>query len=401
MPDDTIPNNQLPITNYLLLTLVLSIFAIAPLFYPGYIQTHTGFVPLWNVADLRANLGQEGWMPHIGLNFDPLRSDGLLPYYLAALLPLEPATAVKVVLGLSWLLGSAGMFFWLKDELGESGAVAAALVYTYLPFHIATVYVRGAWGEALFWGLLTWGFTIYNLQFTIGRIFLTFLLWLVLGLSQMGLTLWAFVLLTLWLLVRRRRRGVWPVVAALLGILAAITIVFLASSPHSPSPHNFVDHFLYPSQLFSAFWGTGFSRAGWNDGLSFQLGLAATGLTFLSMILFVGNSLHEKDKAVEQSLWDNTNKENVIARPQGLSNPPPRKETASPAARSDIHQTILTGVAAKNYFFWLGSVIILILLQFPLSQLLWQLPIFPGFTLADTLTYPWQLLGLAGLGLSV
>jgi hypothetical protein len=166
-------------------------------------------------------------------------------------------------------------------------------------------------------------------------------------------------------------------------------------------PHPFADHFLYPSQLFSAFWGVGSSRSGWNDGLSFQLGLAAVGLAFLSIILFAGNSLHEKNKRIGQSLWDDANHENVMARPPDRSNPLPRKETASPAARSDMHQTIFTGVAAKDYFFWLGSVVVLILLQFSLSQWVWQIPIFPGFTLADTLTYPWQLLGLAGLGLSI
>ncbi|MFN8458098.1 MAG: hypothetical protein U0401_26180, partial [Anaerolineae bacterium] len=53
------------------------------------------------------------------------------------------------------------------------------------------------------------------------------------------------------------------------------------------------------------------------------------------------------------------------------------------------------------YFFWLGSVVILILLQFPFTYLSWQTPIFPGYTLSDTLTYPWQLLGLIGLCLSV
>ena len=81
--------------SYLILVLVLTVFAVAPLFYPGYIQTHSGFMPVWNVADLRANLGDWRWLPHIATSFDPLRSDGLWPYYLAAMLPFESARLSK------------------------------------------------------------------------------------------------------------------------------------------------------------------------------------------------------------------------------------------------------------------------------------------------------------------
>ena len=41
----------------LFLVLVLPIFGLAPLLYPGYFQFHEGLVPLWNIGDLRANLG--------------------------------------------------------------------------------------------------------------------------------------------------------------------------------------------------------------------------------------------------------------------------------------------------------------------------------------------------------
>ena len=140
----------------LLLTLILSVFAIAPLLYPGFIQTHSGFVPVWNIVDLRLNLGNLGWIPHTLTSFNPLRGDGLLPYYLAALLPVAPVTAVKIIVGGSWLAGGVGIYLWLKSWIGNAGALISALVYVYLPFQIVTVYVRGAWAETLFWGLLPW-----------------------------------------------------------------------------------------------------------------------------------------------------------------------------------------------------------------------------------------------------
>ncbi|GIK44048.1 MAG: hypothetical protein BroJett011_78810 [Chloroflexota bacterium] len=364
-------------TAYLILTVVLCLFALAPLFYPGYIQTHSCFVLLWNVADLRANLGNLAWLPHVATQFDPLRSDGLWPFYLASLLPFEPATAIKGVMELGWLLGSLGMFCWLKKWLGSSGALLAALVYTYMPHQINAVYVRGAWGEAFFLGLLPWAVLVseslgrragqLNRSSTILISVLAVFLWLILGLSQLGLTLWAFIFVVLLCWLTQRRQALWSILANSGGLVLAvmITLSIFASSPQSDaslwdasppplsSPTTFSNHFLYPFQLFSAAWGFGSSRPGWNDGLSFQLGLAAVGLTFLTLFL-----------------WPR--------RPGASSNGPGRR-----------------------LVFLSGAAIVFVLLQFSFTQPLWSLPLFPSYTLASTLTYPWQLLGLAGFCLAV
>ncbi|NJN95874.1 MAG: hypothetical protein HC875_18095 [Anaerolineales bacterium] len=284
----------------LILSLVLSLFALAPLFYPGYIQTHFGFIVLWNVADLRTNWANWGWTPHIAIDFDPVRSDGLLPYYLAALLPFEPALAIKAVLGASWLAGNVGMFFWTRRWFEPAGALIAALIYTYLPYQIATVYVRGAVGETLFLGLLPWALGIgvwlnerHPRSARTGFI-LAALVWLALGLSHLGLTWWAFVFVALWLWFTSHRQALWPTLTNLLGVILATITSFsiLAASPLAPSPLALTDHFLYPFQLLSAFWGFGPSRPGWDDGMSFQVGLAALGLALLTLLHGAGWTKH-------------------------------------------------------------------------------------------------------------
>jgi hypothetical protein len=348
-------------SSYLVLSLVLVIFAIAPLFYPGYLQTHHGFIALWNVADLRANLGNWGWTPHIAVDFDPARSDGLLPYYLSALLPFEPATAIKVVLGLSWLLGNAGMFLWLKRWLGPAGALVAALVYTYLPYQIATVYVRGAVGEALFLGVLPWASGISEWvnermdepnrwSAVVGSILAAWV-WFALGLSHLGLTWWVFIFVALLLWLTFRRQVLWSILANFLGVILATITSFsvpVTSPPASAPPLLFADHFLYPFQLFSAYWGFGPSRPGWNDGMSFQVGLAALGLALLTFFE-----------------WRRSNK------------------SATPTA-------------SRRLIFLGGSVLFFILLQFGFTAPLWNL-----LFLTRTLAYPWQLLGMTGLCLAV
>jgi hypothetical protein len=334
-------------TQGMALALVLPIFAIAPLFYPGYLQTHSGFVPLWNVADLRANWGNWGWTPHIATTFDPLRSDGLLPYYLAGLLPVSPVVAVKVVLGCGWLLGSVGVFLWLKDWLNPPGALVAALVYTYLPYQIGTIYVRGAWGEALLWGLFPWAIGSLTKEQKDNHLIthhslLIALLWLLLGLSQLGLTVWVFGLAAAFGLTVGGKQALFRIVAAGVGVGVAGGLLLWLAVPAEP-PVPFADHALYPSQLFSAVWGFGASRPGWEDGMSFQLGFAAVGLSILSLFLFA------------------------------------QKE---PTERAALRRGLLVFAAAT------------------LLSLLPQLGLLPLPFLAETLTYPWQLLGLTGLCLA-
>jgi hypothetical protein len=133
----------------------------------------------------------------------------------------------------------------------------------------------------------------------------------------------------------------------------ALVITLLAAGFSVPnSPIEFFDHFLFPGQLFSAFWGFGASRPGWADGLMLGFGLAAVGLAGLTLIL----AAFQKRKPGHQSSQDR-------AWPGLLS----------------------------LFVLSLG----LTLLVFGASAFLWRLTL-----LSHTLTYPWQLVGLIGLLLS-
>ncbi|MCB9109522.1 MAG: hypothetical protein H6633_35595 [Anaerolineales bacterium] len=334
-----------------ILLVAVSMFAIAPLFYPGFIQTHSGFVSVWNVIDLRANFGHLTWTPHLATTFDPFRSDGLLPYYLAALLPLTPIAAIKFILGFGWLMGGLGVFLWLKSWLGGSGALVAGVVYTYLPYQIVNVYVRGAWGETLFWGLLPWAILAATYLVTTPRLILLPIaaaFWLALGLSQLGLTVFGLIFMAAMLLTIHRPQALLPLLAAVLGTSGAALIYWLLL-PHTifqPAPTPFTNHFLYPFQLFSARWGFGASQPGWNDGLSLQIGLVAIGLTIVTTTIWL-------------------------------------REYTPVTTRTD-----------RRLIFFLVAAIALSLLQFSITTFLWNF-------LAGLLTYPWQLLGFIGLCLSI
>ncbi len=329
---------------YLLLTLALTIFAIAPLTYPGYFQTHAGFTALWAVDNLRENLFNLRWTPPL-TGFDALRSGGILPYYLAALLPLPPLAAMKTVSALGVLAGASGLYLWLKSWLGAKGATVAALAYTYAPFLTATLLVRGAFGESFFWGVLPWALlaaTYLVASPTLPVMAIAVVFWTALGLSHLGLGVWAWVVLVFMQVGFHRPQSRPPIAMSAIGlaVAAAITVprALASAAPKLPVP---ADHLVYPAQLLAPFWGFGISVPGWQDGLTFSVGFAAIALALVSIYI-----------------WKNGD---------------------------DPRPWFFIGVA--------GSALALVL---PWTRRLWQLPL-----VRDSLAYPWQLLGFAALGLAV
>lgn len=369
--------------SYLLLTLALTVFAAAPLAYPGYVQVHSGFIPIYNLAELASASSIVGWTPSFASSFAPLHGDGLLSYYLA--LPLvwlgtSPLSGVKLVFASGFLLGACGVYLWLRRPLGPAGAALAAMVYTYLPYRLVVVYVRGAWGEALFLGLLPWGLVASASSREDKAAFrshvLVALTWALLGLSHAGLAIWGFLLSVVWLLWVDRRgvplgspksRTYIPLVAALIGLSVAIVLIFaVAGFSLPPSPINFFDHFLHPAQLFSAHWGFGASRPGWDDGLALGFGFAVVGLGMLTIFLILGRK-HPNSSETSPDESQNA------------------KRDLSDLRRANHYPLPLLVLALA-----------LTLLLLDPSASLWRLT-----GLHHTLAFPWQLLGLIGLCLSV
>jgi len=334
-----------PTIPYLLLTLALAIFAIAPLTYPGYFQTHAGFTALWAVGNLRENLFNLRWIPPL-TGFDALRSGGLLPYYLAAILPLSPLAAMKTVSAVGILAGAAGLYLWLKSWLGAKGATVAALAYIYAPFLTATLLVRGAFSEMFFWGVLPWALlaaTYLVASPTLPVMAIAIIFWIALGLSHLGLGVWAWIMLVAMQVGFHRPQSRPPIAMSAIGLAVAAIITVpralaSAAAPNLPAP---AEHLVYPAQLLSPFWGFGISVPGWQDGLSLSLGFAAVALALVSIFI-----------------WKN-------------------------------------GTDPRPWFF-IGTATAAIVLILPLMYRFWQLP-----AVRDSLAYPWQLLGFAALALAV
>lgn len=348
--------------NLALLSL-LTVFAFAPLTYPGFFQSHSGLLPIYNLYDLELSWGDPGWAPTVGRGYDFWRGEGVLPYYMAELfrwLGASGAVAIRWSYGLSFVLSAWAMYGWAKKLLGERAALIAAVVYTYVPYHLAVVYVRGALAEA--WTFVGFPLALWTLSREgaegaeesegnrYRRAGTLALLCVALLLTQVGLTLWLALLAVAWVLAGQPgeasvRKAGWPLLALavglILGFLALVPTIVHHGLSLKPAV-DFYQHFVYPFQLFSAAWGYGTSGAGWQDTMPLQVGLVPIGLTLVSVAL-----------------------------------------TARSPSSMKLRRILL---------FWQLATLVLMALMLPPAAILWRVT-----GLSHLLSYPWQLLGLIGL----
>src|SRR5712692_4755039 len=102
---------------HLLVALLIALVAAAPLTYPGPLQTHNGFTPLFGLmGDAQA-----------------AQTVGALPLALAQLLMrtgLAPLDALKSIDALAFGLGAFGMFLLARQHGGNDTALVASVLYS-------------------------------------------------------------------------------------------------------------------------------------------------------------------------------------------------------------------------------------------------------------------------------
>jgi hypothetical protein len=331
-----------------ILALMLTVFAVAPLSYPGFFETQSGFLPNFKLENLSA-------APNWAWPAGPQPGEGKLPYLFAW--PFLQITgsglaAIKWGYALAVVLAALGVYTWTRPWLGVRGAVLASVVYTYLPWHLSAVYVRGAYAEAwlwAFWPFLLWAIdrlgpggprnTLVGIAAGLPLLAATF--W-----TQPGLAALAVPFLAAYGVTAPTKQR-WSLLRLVEAVALSLLLLWIAARRLPEARLAFGEHFLYPFQLLSAAWG---------DDLSFQLGIASVGLSIITMALLLSRGTRDKTEASSSS--------------------PSRPMT-------------------RAAWFWVAALLILILLCLPLSAWFWQITGLDAF-----LTYPWQLLALTGLPLA-
>jgi hypothetical protein len=314
---------------YLVITALLSLFAIGPLMQPGYFWgAHDARHSVYFLFEFNQSI-QDGilwprWGPDWGFGYGyPFWNIyGPLTYFVGEgvyLLGLDYVPAVKVVFALSVLASAAAMYLFVRRLLDRPAALLAGLVYVYAPYRLFDLYVRADLAESLsfvFIPLVLLGF--YEL---VDRPRLTALIGT--GLAYAGLVLTSnaalllitplaglFVAILILLRLRDEREslsgqgplailrrslslGFPPAFGLVLGILLSAIFLFplllefnfVRVDQWTGGRFAFGGDFVYFFQLFSPHWGFGASISGPDDEPGFQLGLVPVALFVLSFLV--------------------------------------------------------------------------------------------------------------------
>lgn len=315
---------------YLWLTALLSVFSIGPLMQPGY---------FWGAHDARHSVYflfefnraiQDGicyprWAPDFtfGYGYPFFNIYGPLAFYAGEffhLLGFDFVDSTKIVFALSLILSGMTMFLFARRLMGSQAALVAGLMYVYIPYHLADVYVRAALSESfglIFLPLLLWG--VYEairaprLHAVIGA----GLAFAATMMSTQLLTMLSLPLLaafTLLLILERvlrdqpwraLSRQSWPALVAhiahvafapALGLClgAALSAIFwlpmvaeyryVRIDQWAGGYYDYREHFIHFFQLFSPKWGFGTSQPGPHDATPFQLGAVPVTLAVLALL---------------------------------------------------------------------------------------------------------------------
>jgi len=373
----------------ILFILGLSLFAWAPLLTPAYFfgahdAPHSVFFLVEFDQTLRDGYLWPRWSPDFafGYGYPLFNIYSPLAFYAAEglhLLGLSFVDAVKAMYALATVGAGLAMYGFVRRWLGHEAGVLGAVVYMFVPFHLVEIFVRSAYSEfvalALF-PLVLWAFTelIAAPRFrNAAWAGLAYgLLALVHHTSFFTFTPFLAVCVLYWLASVWRRRGrrfvlragAYAAGAALLGLAAAAVYLvpmvaemrYLKVSQWTANSYDFRQHFVYLSQLFSPAWGYGYSGPGLADDMSFQLGAVPVVLALGAAVLALAHCFL------------------------------PGSRERGELARSVPHLTL---------FFALVTVAIVGLMT-PAADALWL-----ASSLVSLVQFPWRLLGLTALTLSV
>lgn len=200
-----------------------------------------------------------------------------------ALIPL-----LKVQCGSLFLAGSWGMFLWVRRHCGTFGALVAATVYMFLPYHFLDLYVRGALPEFAALALMPYLFHALDLSFAVESrrrgIVQTAVTSaaIVLTHNLSALMIAPFAVLYFFWQGGGAKASVKNTLAAAvgpllgLGLSAFYWLPVFAEQKYlqnfketvTAGASHYAGNFLEPSQWVSPFWGYGVRH----EGLSFQVG---------------------------------------------------------------------------------------------------------------------------------
>jgi hypothetical protein len=285
------------------LILALSLPALLPLLSPDYFfNAHDAPNTIFFLTEFDAALRDGVWYPGwatdqaLGYGYPTFVLIPPLAYYVAEIFHLLGAgkvVAVKWVWVLATLGSGLAMYAYARHVMGRRRGLLAAIVYVYVPYHLADIYVRAALAEysAFVWMPLTLlAFHRLTERATARRLGLAALAYGALWLTHNPTSLLFTPLLAAYILYRLLAeshtwrqgftRAAGSLAAGLLGLGIAAALIlpnlferaYINQEQWVREGYDIALHFVRPAQLLSCIWGYAPGTPGVEGTMSFQLG---------------------------------------------------------------------------------------------------------------------------------
>ena len=293
---------------YLIFAVLISFFSVVSLLNPGLPPTHDGEYHVlrfyqFNKAFMDGNLYPR-WAPDFNNGYGiPLFNFVYpLPNYVASFfhfLGFEFIESFKLNMISATLIGAVGMYLFARKYFGELGGVVSAVFYSFSPYHLLDIYVRGSVGEVWALGLapaLLWAYSSFfetrkKIFLVLSSIFLALLVFAhnILALIFFGF----FVSYAIFLILRSRNIksdlvNLGIIIFTGLGLSSIFWLPALLETKYVVGLQVFdpTAHFPAIYKLIYSSWGYGFSGTGVADQMSFQIGIVNLFAFLGSVIVF-------------------------------------------------------------------------------------------------------------------
>lgn len=300
---------------FLILVVAFTVVAILPLFHNGFFLIHDD-EQIGRLFELNYNLESFHFPPRIsqnlgfGYGYPFFNFYPSFVYYVAeifVLLGIGYISSIKIMIAIGFIFSAVFMYLFSKQYVGQLGALVAAVLYTYAPYHSVDVYVRGALPEffsfvfipAIFWGIFR-----ISKNPSIGNIILLGLFGAGLMLTHNLILLMSIPFVLIYFIFTIYRNKKWKATVLGTGISAVISILLSAYfwiPAILENKYTMVNlltkeladyklHFVSVPQFINSAWGYGGSILGPNDGFSLEVGkihLIMVGIVFLTYLFFL------------------------------------------------------------------------------------------------------------------
>jgi hypothetical protein len=312
------------------LLLALSLFAWAPLLIPAYFfnahdARHSVFFLVEFDQTFRDGYLWPRWSPDFsfGYGYPLFNLYAPLAFYAAELLVLLGfgfTSAVKTIYILATIVAGLGMYGFVRRLFGPLAGLIAGVVYMYAPFHLVEIYVRSAYAEYVSLAIIPfvfWAFTELVAAPDRRRVGAAGLAYGLLALTHhtsfftFTPILMVYILYLILVKVRLNpgqllKHGLYAMAGGLLGLLlAAIYLLpviaetrYIKVEQWTSGSYNYLQHFVYFSQLFEEAWGYGYAGPGTLDDFSYQLGIVLYVLVSFSLVVSVAVRYPHRTTAV-------------------------------------------------------------------------------------------------------